>query len=115
MIANASALSVGADEEVWRTSLEVDILGTVRAVEATQVYLEGSESGAICAILITASINTAGRVRAYSGSKAAVINYISGLSTNLARKGIRANTVSPGPVCFPGGVWDLRKKYAENV
>ncbi len=32
LIANASALGVGADEEAWRTSLEVDILGTVRAV-----------------------------------------------------------------------------------
>ena len=35
LIANASALSVGADEEAWRTSLEVDILGAVRAVETT--------------------------------------------------------------------------------
>lgn len=110
LIANASALGVGADEEAWRTSLEVDILGTVRAVEAAQVYLERSNAAAICAISSTASINTAGRVRAYSGAKAALINYISGLSTNLSRKGIRANTVSPGAVYFPGGVWDSRKK-----
>ena len=34
LIGNASALSVGEDEEAWRTSLEVDILSTVRAVEA---------------------------------------------------------------------------------
>ncbi|MEE2934239.1 MAG: SDR family oxidoreductase [Pseudomonadota bacterium] len=87
----------------------------MRAVEATQVYLEGSDAGANCAISSTASINTAGRVRTYSGAKAALINYISGLSTNLARKGICANTVSPRPVYFPGDVWDLRKKYAENV
>ena len=78
LIANASALSVGADEEASRTSLEVDILGTVRAVEATQVYFERFDAGAICAISSTASINTAGRVRAYSGAKAALINYISG-------------------------------------
>ena len=115
LIANASALSVGVDEEAWRTSLEVHILGTVRAVEATQVYLKGSDAGAICAISSTASINTAGRDRAYSVAKAALINHASGLSTNLARKGIRANTVSPGPVYLPGGVWDLRKKYAEIV
>jgi 3-oxoacyl-[acyl-carrier protein] reductase len=110
LIANASALGDGAGEEAWRLGLEVDILGTVRAVEAAMPYLEQSNTASITAISSTAAINTPGAVRAYNGVKAALINYLSALSTTLASKGIRANTVSPGAVFFEGGVWDKRKR-----
>ncbi|MEL0114069.1 MAG: SDR family oxidoreductase [Rickettsiales bacterium] len=109
LVANASSLVVGADEEAWRTGLEVDILGTVRAVESALPYLEASECGSIVAISSTAAVNVSGGVRAYSGVKAALISYMSGLSTNMAAKGIRANTVSPGAVYFEGGVWERNK------
>jgi len=109
LVANASSLVVGADEEAWRTGLEVDILGTVRAVESAMPYLEASECGSIVAISSTAAVNVSGGVRAYSGVKAALISYMSGLSTNMAAKGIRANTVSPGAVYFEGGVWERNK------
>jgi len=115
LVANASALGAGADESAWRTGLEVDILGTVRAVEAAMPYLEESEAAAIVAISSAAAINTSGAVRAYSGVKAALINYLSGLSTTLGVKGIRANTVSPGAIFFEGGVWDVRKREQPDV
>jgi len=35
-----------------------------------------------------------------------VLEHASGLGHALARKGIRVNTVSPGPIDFPGGAWD---------
>lgn len=115
LIANASALGDNADEEAWRTSLEVDVLGTVRAVEASMPYLEASDAASITGIASTAGVNTPGSVRAYNGAKAALINYLSGLSTNLGRKGIRANTVSPGAVYFDGGVWEQRKREKPDL
>ena len=115
LIPNASALVGGAEVDAWQRGFEVDILGTVRAVEAALPYLEASDAAAIVAISSTAAINTAGGVRAYSGLKAALINYISGLSTNLGTKGIRANTVSPGAIYFEGGVWDVRKREAPEA
>ncbi|HAT34145.1 MAG TPA: 3-ketoacyl-ACP reductase, partial [Rhodospirillaceae bacterium] len=115
LIANASALGNKADEEAWRTSLEVDILGTVRAVEASLPYLENSEAASITAISSTVAVNIPGSVRAYNGAKAALINYVSGLSTTLGRNGIRANSVSPGAVYFEGGVWDKRKRETPKV
>ena len=84
--------------------LDVDILGTVRAVEEAQPDLEASECGSIVSVSSTAAVNISGGIRAYSGVKAALISYMSGISTNLAGKGIRANTVSPGAVCTGGGV-----------
>lgn len=115
LVANASALAGQASQEAWRQGLEVDILGTVRAVEAALPHLEQSGAGSIVAISSTAAINTSGGVRAYSGVKAALINYMSGLSTNLGAKGIRANTVSPGAIFFEGGVWDVRKREAPEA
>ena len=115
VVANASALVGGADVEAWRRGLEVDILGTVRTVEAALPFLEASDDASIVAISSTAAINTSGGVRAYSGVKAALISYMSGLSTNLGAKGIRANTVSPGAIYFEGGVWDVRKREAPEA
>ena len=115
LVANASALVASADMDAWRLGLEVDVLGTVRAVEAALPFLEDSDAASIVAISSTAAVNTSGGVRAYSGLKAALISYMSGLSTNLATKGIRANTVSPGAIFFEGGVWDVRKREAPDA
>ncbi len=41
----------------------------------------------------------------YGAFKAALIHYAQGLAFNLAGKGIRANSLSPGNVYFAGGVW----------
>lgn len=115
LVPNASALVGAADVDAWRLGLEVDVLGTVRAVEAALPFLEKSDAASIVAISSTAAVNTAGGVRAYSGLKAALISYMSGLSTNLGAKGIRANSVSPGAIYFEGGVWDKRKQEAPEA
>lgn len=115
LVSNASALVGSASEADWRLGLEVDVLGTVRAVEAALPFLEKSDAAAIVAISSTAAVNISGGVRAYAGHKAAIISYLSGLSTTLGSKGIRANTVSPGAIFFEGGVWDTRKRETPKV
>ena len=95
--------------------LEVDILGTVRTVGSATPDLEKTDAAAIVAISSTAAVNTSGGVRTYSGLKAALISYMSGLSTNLGVKGFRANTVSPGAIYFGGGVQDVRKRVAPDA
>ena len=41
----------------------------------------------------------------YGTAKTAIVGYLHGLALQLADKGIRANTVSPGNTYFEGGVW----------
>ena len=115
LVPNASSLVNSATEEDWRLGLEVDVLGTVRAVEAAMPYLEKSDCASIVSIASTAAVNTSGGVRAYSGLKAAIISYMSGLSNTAGTKGIRANTVSPGAIYFEGGVWDHRKREQPEI
>ena len=83
LVANASALVGGAGVDAWQTGLDVDVLGTVRAVEAALPFLEASGAASIVAISSTAAVNTSGGLRAYGGLKAALIAYRPGSSFSL--------------------------------
>jgi 3-oxoacyl-[acyl-carrier protein] reductase len=94
------------DDDSWRRSLEIDIMGTVAGVEAAIPLLEQSTAGAIVVVGTTGAIEIAGPPRPYASAKAALVPYVKALARNLAAKNIRANMVSPGNVYFKGGVWN---------
>jgi 3-oxoacyl-[acyl-carrier protein] reductase len=126
LVSNVSAMGGLAGEEGWRRYFEIDVLGTVRAVEAAVPLLERSGAAAIVQIASIAAIEVGhdifpdGFLQAYGAMKAALTNYMAELSRTLGPKGIRANTVTPGPIHFPGGVWHKREQegnpmYAKAV
>ncbi len=112
VVPNVSALAGAPDEASWRAGFEIDLLGTVRTVEAAMPYLKASSAAAIVTVASTAGVESFGGVRPYNSVKAAVINYTSNLANALAARGIRANCVSPGTIFFEGGVWDIRRREA---
>lgn len=114
-IANVSALAQSMDDESWKRSLEIDIMGTVAGTEAAIPFLEGSNSGAIVVVGTTGAIEIAGPARPYASAKAALIPYVKALARNLAAKNIRANMVSPGNVYFKGGVWNVVEENSPAV
>lgn len=105
VVANVSALAIGADEENWQKSFKVDLMGTVRLVEAAMPMLESSKAAAIVTISSVSGREIDFAAGPYGTFKAALVHYTQGLAYNLAGKGIRANSVSPGNTYFPGGVW----------
>jgi 3-oxoacyl-[acyl-carrier protein] reductase len=105
VVANVSALAIGDDEENWRKSFEVDMMGTVRLVNAALPLLEKSSAPAIVTVSSVSGREIDFAAGPYGTFKAALIHYTQGLAYQLAAKGIRANTVSPGNTYFPGGVW----------
>jgi 3-oxoacyl-[acyl-carrier protein] reductase len=106
-VANVSALAQSMDDDSWRRSLEIDIMGTVVGVEAAIPLLEQSKAGAIVVVGTTGAVEIAGPPRPYASAKAALVPYVKALARNLAPKNIRANMVSPGNVYFNGGVWNV--------
>jgi NAD(P)-dependent dehydrogenase (short-subunit alcohol dehydrogenase family) len=58
---------------------------------------------------------TYGVVRPYDAMKSAQITYGSHLSSALAARHIRVNTVSPGSIYFPGGIWHQREQNAPEI
>ncbi len=115
VIPNVSALGSVLGDEGWRRGFEIDIMATVHTVEAALPHLQGSDAGSIVVISSTAALEAFGGVRPYNAVKAALINYTSSLSSALASKGIRANTVSPGTIYFEDGVWGRREREDPEV
>jgi NAD(P)-dependent dehydrogenase (short-subunit alcohol dehydrogenase family) len=105
LVANVSALAIDGSEESWRKGFEIDIMHTVRSVDAAMPYLEQSDSASIVIISSVSGVEIDFAAGPYGVFKAALINYAKGLSNQLAAKGIRVNTVSPGNTYFKGGVW----------
>jgi 3-oxoacyl-[acyl-carrier protein] reductase len=109
IVSNVSALAIGQDEESWQKEFSTDMMGTVRLVDAAMPYLEKSAAGAIVTISSVSGREVDFASGPYGTFKAAIIHYTQGLANQLAAKGIRANSVSPGNTYFEGGVWNMIK------
>jgi len=105
VVSNVSALAIPDTPENWVESLEVDLMGTVRLVTASIPYLEKSDAPSIVAISSVSGREVDFASGPYGTVKTAIIGYIAGVAFQLAEKGIRANTVSPGNTYHAGGVW----------
>jgi NAD(P)-dependent dehydrogenase (short-subunit alcohol dehydrogenase family) len=105
VVSNVSALAIPDEPANWTASFEVDLMGAVRLVNAAMPYLEASDAACIIAVSSVSGREVDFAAGPYGTIKAALIHYMQGLASQLAAKGIRANSVSPGNVYFDGGVW----------
>ncbi len=109
LVCNASGFGTTNDEAGWRRSIDVDLLGTVRAIRAAIPYLERSGAGSIINISSISGLVASARTPPYGAVKAALIEYTQTEAAALAKKGIRVNCIAPGSIEFPGGSWEKRK------
>ncbi len=105
VVANVSALAINNDEESWLQGFEVDMMHSVRMVEAAMPWLEKSTAASIVTVSSVSGREIDFAAGPYGAFKAALLHYTQGLANQLAGKGIRANSVSPGNTYFDGGVW----------
>ena len=108
-IAGVSAGGGMDSEKNWVRNFEVDVLHTVRGCETLMPHLEKSGSGSIVIIGSTNAVETFAAPMAYNAMKAGLITYSKQLSQFVGKKNIRVNTVSPGPIYFEGGAWEMIK------
>src|SRR5215207_2713057 len=102
IVSNVSALAIGEGEVFWQQSFEVDMMGAVRLVTAAMPFLEQSQAPSIVTVSSVSGREIDFAAGAYGTFKAAIVHYTQGLAYQLAAKGIRANTISPGNTYFPG-------------
>ena len=108
-VSNASA-GGGPGEGAWQPTFDVDVMGAVRGIGAATPFLAESDAGSIVLISSTAALEYLGLPQAYNSMKAALISHASDMSQALAPQGIRVNVVSPGPIYFEGGNWEMIKQ-----
>lgn len=106
VVANVSALAINNDENGWQQGFQVDMMGTVRLVNAAMPFLEQSSHASIVTISSVSGREIDFAAGPYGAFKAAIVHYTQGLAYHLAGKHIRANSVSPGNTYFAGGVWN---------
>ena len=106
VVANVSALAIPDEIANWHASFDVDLMGTVGLVKAALPHLERSAAASILTISSVSGREIDFAAGPYGVIKAAIIHYTQGLAHQLAPKGIRANSLSPGNTYFPGGVWE---------
>jgi len=104
----------GSGPDPWRRNFEIDVLGMVGMSEGALPFLEKSERAALVQIATITAIehHDVPISPSYGAMKAASIRHMAQLAQTWGPKGIRANSVSPGPIFIDGGVWNMIKDNA---
>lgn len=101
-------------EKYWSRAFEVDVMGPVRAVEAVLPGMTERGGGSIVLIATTSAGEAMGGPQAYNAMKASLVTYGKQLALAHGKDNIRVNAVSPGPVEFEGGNWEMIKGTMEK-
>jgi NAD(P)-dependent dehydrogenase (short-subunit alcohol dehydrogenase family) len=86
-------------DEEWDATFQTNITAMFHLCKAAVPHMQPG-----AAIINTASVNAdspSPALLAYAATKGAIVNFTAGLAQLLAEKGIRANSVEPGPVWTP--------------
>ena len=113
VVSNVSTRPTGMGIQMWRDGFESDILQHVQLAELALPRMKGEPSNG-ANLLFIASIaasmtNLPPHEEAYGAMKAALVNYVGQMAARHAANGVRINAVSPGPILFAGGEWDLNR------
>lgn len=86
-------------DEVWLETVNININALFRVTKAAEKHMTAGGS-----IINTTSVNSDTpwpNLLAYATTKGAIANFSAGLAQMLAPKGIRVNSVAPGPIWTP--------------
>ena len=104
----------GTGPQPWLNNFNIDLMGMVGMSEGALPFLEQSERAALVQIATITGIehHDVPISPSYGAMKAASIRHMAQLAQTWGPKGIRANSVSPGPIFIDGGVWNRIKDEA---
>src|SRR4051812_4089999 len=100
-------------DQDWLDTWQLSFMATVRATRAVVPHMLEARGGTIVTIASVNSFLPDPAVIDYCAAKAALANFCKALSKELGPRGIRVNTVSPGPVTT--GLWLGHGGVAETV
>ncbi|MFL5495127.1 MAG: SDR family NAD(P)-dependent oxidoreductase [Gemmatimonadales bacterium] len=104
LVNNPSGLSFTDDAAAWQSTLNVDLMAAVRASWKVIPWMVATGGGAIVHVSSIAGLE-AGFPSAYCAAKAALVSHAKSLAVALGPQKIRVNSVAPGSIEFPGGLW----------
>jgi 3-oxoacyl-[acyl-carrier protein] reductase len=96
---NAPLLETSVDD--WRRVLDVNVLGTVNAIQAFVPGMVAAGYGRVVNFASMAGKDGNPNLAAYSASKAAVIGLTKSLGKELATTGVLVNVIAPAVIATP--------------
>jgi len=109
LINNAGGAVVGTLEQLadsaWQESFAANFFAPVALSRMAAAEMVKRGGGAIVNISSIYGREAGGPI-AYNAAKAALISMTKMLARELAPKKIRVNSVAPGSIIYPGGVWE---------
>jgi 3-oxoacyl-[acyl-carrier protein] reductase len=109
LVNNAGGAVVGTLAELpdsaWQESFATNFFAPVTLSRIAAVEMERRGSGAIINISSIYGREAGGPI-AYNAAKAALISLTKMLAREFAPRNIRVNSVAPGSIIYPGGVWE---------
>jgi NAD(P)-dependent dehydrogenase (short-subunit alcohol dehydrogenase family) len=101
-------------EKYWQRAFEVDVMGPARAVEALLPGMIERGEGSIVLIATTSALEAMGGPQPYNALKTSLITWGKQLALAHGKDNVRVNVVSPGPIEFEGGNWEMIKGTMEK-
>lgn len=98
------------EDEQWEDTFRTNIHAMFRVSQAALEHLEPGST--IVNSTSVQAYSPSAHLIDYASTKAAINNFTKGLATQLAPKGIRVNSVAPGPIWTPLQVSDGQPKDA---
>lgn len=102
------------ESEEWERLFRENFWGSVNVAQAAIPLLAENKHGALLFIASITGVEATPAPLPYSAAKAALINYSKNLASQVAKLGIRVNSIAPGNILFPGGSWERRLEKDKN-
>jgi len=96
-------------DEDWHSAFDETLYPAIRASRLAVPHMRRRGAGVIIMIASIWGRESGGRMT-YNAVKAAEISLAKSMAQELARDGIRVNSVAPGSISFPGGSWYRRQQ-----
>jgi 3-oxoacyl-[acyl-carrier protein] reductase len=115
LVNNAGAARPGAlaelPESAWQAEFDLNLFAPVRLARLCAAQMERRGGGSIINIGSIYGRESGGPLT-YNASKAALHSFTKMLAREFAPKKIRVNTIAPGSILAPGGIWE--QSFREN-
>ena len=115
LVNNAGAARPGAlaelPESAWQAEFDLNLFAPVRLARLCAAQMERRGGGSIINIGSIYGRESGGPLT-YNASKAALHSFTKMLAREFAPKNIRVNTIAPGSILAPGGIWE--QSFREN-
>ncbi len=106
--AGGGAIDTTSDEE-WQSAIDQTLFPAVRMSRLVVPHMRQTGGGVILMIASIWGRESGGRMT-YNAVKAAEISLAKAMAHQLAKDGIRVNSIAPGSIAFEGGTWWQRQQ-----